>query len=117
MSRVINQRTKSVVVEKLENANSFSQRLIGLMGRKDFSNGQGLLIKRSGNSIHTFFMHFAIDVAFVNKDGEVKYTAAAVKPWRIIVAPILTRTDCLELPAGTLSKTDTRIGDTLLVEA
>lgn len=116
MKRVINSRNKLVLVEALEIATNLVSRLMGLMGRKNFSSGQGMLITRSGNSIHTCFMKFPIDVAFINKTGEVKYLRSEIKPWRLVVAPVLISTDCLELPAGTLNKCDTRIGDILRVE-
>ena len=116
MSRVVNARNDSVLVNKLEKASTFSQRLIGLMGRKTLAAGEGLLIRGSGNSIHTCFMRFPIDVAFVTKQGEVKHISSDLKPWRMVIAPVWTLTDCLELPAGTLKNNDTRIGDTLRVE-
>jgi len=116
MKRVINSRNNLVVVEALELASTLFTRMMGLMGRKIFSSGQGMLITRSGNSIHTCFMRFSIDVAFITKIGEIKYLKSEIKPWRMVVAPLLTSTDCLELPAGTLKKCDTRLGDILRVE-
>jgi uncharacterized protein len=116
LKRVINSRNNLVVVEALELASTLLTRMIGLMGRKTLSSGQGMLITRSGNSIHTSFMRFPIDVAFVTKAGEVKYLRSDIKPWRLVIAPLLTPTDCLELPAGTLKKCDTRLGDILRVE-
>ncbi len=116
MRRVINSRNALVLVEALEVASSLFSRALGLMGRKTFPSGQGMLITRSGNSIHTSFMRFAIDVAFISKTGEVKYIKTDVKPWRIVVAPLIKSTDCLEMPAGTLKKCDTQVGDILRVE-
>ena len=116
MKRVTNSRNKLVLAEQLEIAASLLTRMIGLMGRSKLELGRGMLITRSGNSIHTCFMKFPIDVAFVNKTGEVKYLREDIKPWRMVVAPVLASTDCLELPAGTLKKCDTRIGDILRVE-
>jgi uncharacterized membrane protein (UPF0127 family) len=116
MTVMINSRTKKVIVQNLEIANSMKTRLVGLIGRKTLSAGEGMLIKRSGNSIHTCFMKFAIDVAFVTKSGEVVYIKENIKPWRMVVAPLLKSTDCLELPAGTLKQNDTQIGDMLRVE-
>lgn len=116
MKRVTNTRNNLVLVDDLEMATTIMSRLIGLMGRKKLPLGKGMLITHSGNSIHTCFMRFPIDVAFVNKKGEIKHLRSDIKPWRLVVAPLLISTDCLELPAGTLKNCDTRIGDTLRVE-
>jgi len=116
MSRVINSRNSRVLVEKLERATKLKERLVGLIGRPSLEEGHGLWIDRSGNSIHTCLMKFPIDVLFVNKKGEVKHAAAHVKPWRLIFAPLIMPTDVLELPAGTIDRCETRVGDVLRVE-
>ncbi len=115
--RVINKKTKKVVVQKLEKATTVWKRLKGLLGRKSLPKGHGLLILRSGNSIHTFFMKFSIDLVFINRKGVVKHIANSVKPWRIVFAPVFGRTDCLELPAGTVKAAGVKLGDILSVEA
>ncbi len=116
MSRVILLKSNFTLVENLEVAASFFARLRGLMGRSNLPKGAGMLIKHSGNSIHTCFMKFPIDVAFVTASGKVVYVRSHIKPWRMVVAPILTTTDCLELPAGVLDSGQVKIGDILRVE-
>lgn len=117
MARVLNTKNNSVLVEKLERADSFFSRFLGLMGRRTLNPGEGLWISGSGNSIHTFFMRFDIDLAYVDRDGVVRHTVNTMRPWRLSIAPVATLTDCLELPAGTLARTHTVIGDKLHVEA
>jgi uncharacterized membrane protein (UPF0127 family) len=56
-------------------------------------------------------MRFAIDVAFISKDGRVVKTYHALRPWR--VAGALRAQAVIELPAGALVDADTRPGDTL----
>ena len=68
---------------------------------------------RATSAIHTFFMRFAIDVAFVSRDGRVLEVRAAVKPWRISGA--WRAFAVIELPAGALEQSDTRPGDLLQV--
>ena len=116
-TKVFNKTKKNILVTELELAQTLKTRVIGLMGRKSLPEGSGLLIKRSGNSIHTFFMKFPIDLVFVSSQGQVKHVVKNMKPWKIVVAPLLLPTDCLELPAGTIEKTGTSIGDILSVEA
>jgi len=87
------------------------------MGRTQLPSGHGLLIERSGNSLHTFFMRFSIDLGFVNKDGKVRHTVENLKPWKVVFAPLILSTDCLELPSGTIACHRNKVGDVIRVEA
>ena len=66
------------------------------------------------NAIHTFFMKFAIDVAFVARDGRVLKTRHAMGPWRMAAA--LRGFAVVELAAGVLAETQTTAGDRLTIE-
>jgi uncharacterized membrane protein (UPF0127 family) len=115
MTRLLNERTGKVVVQKLEEARSFSSRLRGLLGRSDFPEGHGLFFEGT-NSIHTFFMRFPIDVVFLDHQGVVKALVHDLKPWRVVL-PVWNAKNCLELPAGTLQRTEIEKGDKLRAEA
>ena len=65
------------------------------------------------NAVHTWFMRFPIDIAFVNKEGRVVKVCHAVKPWRI--AASFRGYAVIELAAGSLTRGDTVVGDTLKV--
>jgi uncharacterized membrane protein (UPF0127 family) len=67
------------------------------------------------NAVHTFFMRFPIDVAFVTREGRVVKTHTALPPWRIAAA--FRAYAVVELPATTLANTDTIVGDTLAIVA
>lgn len=69
---------------RAEVARSFFQRLRGLIGRRSMPPGEGMLILRC-NAIHTFFMRFAIDATFLDRDGRVVKTVRNIKPWRPFV--------------------------------
>ncbi|MCC6276771.1 MAG: DUF192 domain-containing protein [Oligoflexia bacterium] len=107
----MNQRTGILLGDQVEIAQTFSTRLIGLIGRKELKSGEGLLIKGSGNSIHTCFMKFPIDAVFFDSKGQVIHLAKGLHPWRMTIAKSLKRTDVLELPMGAIEASDTRIGD------
>ena len=69
----------------VEIADTFWRRFLGLMGRKNIAPSHALLIS-SCFSVHTCFMRFAIDVAFVKRqeDGEnwrVEKVARGLRPW------------------------------------
>jgi uncharacterized membrane protein (UPF0127 family) len=65
------------------------------------------------NAVHTFFMRFPIDIAFVTREGRVVKTYATLRPWRVAAA--LGAYAVVELPAGTLARCDTVAGDTLAI--
>lgn len=71
-----------ILSEKIKIANSFDERLVGLMFKKEMSELDGLLITPC-NSIHTFFMRFNIDVYFLDKNNKVIKIIKKLKPWRI----------------------------------
>lgn len=58
-----------------------AERMKGLLGRTSLAEGEGLWFPHE-TSIHTFFMKFAIDVAFLNREGKVIALYHSLKPWR-----------------------------------
>jgi uncharacterized membrane protein (UPF0127 family) len=90
-----------VLVSDLEIARTSWSRFVGLMGRQDLPAGRGLWIEPC-NSIHMFFMRFAIDVLFLDRGGRVKRVLLRLRPWRVSPIVFGART-VVELPAGTLA--------------
>jgi uncharacterized protein len=99
--RLLEAGSGRVLVEDLELAKSSWSRFVGLMGRPTLEKGRGLWIEPC-NSIHMFFMRFAIDVLFLDRQRRVKKVMLNLKPWRISPIVLGART-VVELPAGTLS--------------
>ena len=67
-----------------EVARSFWARVKGLIGRRGLPPGRGLLILRC-NAIHTFFMRFAIDATFYDREDRVVKVVRNIRPWRPFV--------------------------------
>ena len=85
----------------------------GLLGRKTFLAGEALLI-RPCSSVHMFFMRFAIDIVFLDPQYRAVGLLADLRPWT--VSPVFWKAhSALELPAGTLSRADVRVGDILTI--
>jgi uncharacterized protein len=95
--------------EAIEVAMTSAQRVKGLLGRECLADGQGLLFKGT-SSLHTFFMQFPIDILYIDKKGKVLKTANGVKPFKLVMAPFRAHY-ALELPAGAIAKSSTRVGD------
>jgi hypothetical protein len=106
----------AVVADHVEVAETLWTRFIGLMFRRELPAGHALAI-RPCNSIHMFFMRFALDVVFVDADGRVVRVLNSIRPWR---ASSLVRgaKAAIELPAGTAARSSVVPGMVLqLVDA
>ena len=117
MTTVRNVERGSVLAEQLESANSLWAKFRGLMGRPSLADGSALWLPGS-NGIHMMFMRFAIDAVFVGKpeaDGsrEVLAVRRALPPWRGIVWLVRGANGTLELPVGTIDRSQTAVGDFL----
>jgi hypothetical protein len=113
--RLVNRRTGAVLAERVERATRPWARMRGLLGRRDLPEGEALSIEPC-TSIHTFFMGFAIDAAFLDRDGRVLRALSHLRPFRATRIHPFAR-GVVELPAGTLDRTGTREGDHLAFEA
>lgn len=94
---------------RVRHAARWRERLVGLLGQRDLSSGEGLWITPC-NSIHTFGMRFDIDVLFLDRDLRIVRTLTTVKPWRMAVARARS---VVELAAGSIDRHQLRIGERL----
>ncbi len=108
-----NQRTGAVVASQLLPAFDSETRRTGLLKHTGLPEGAAMFIAPT-NAIHTFFMKFAIDVAFVAKDGRVVKIRAAMPAWRM--AGAWGGYAVIEMAAGSFERADVVIGDNLIVE-
>jgi uncharacterized membrane protein (UPF0127 family) len=85
----------------------------GLLGRGGLKPGEGIVINPC-NSVHMFFMRFAIDVVYLDRRDRVVKTVHNLRPFAVSMGGRSAH-HAVELPAGTLSQTQTRPGDQLTV--
>ena len=107
-----NSRNQRYLAHDLIAAFDSKTRRTGLLRHDSFPEGSAMLIAPT-NAVHTFFMRFPIDIAFVTRDGRVVKTCNALRPWRI--AASFGAYAVVELPAGTLTRCDTVAGDTIVI--
>ena len=112
--RITNQTRNSVLATQAEVANTFWSRGRGLMGRAMLPEGGGLILYPTSN-IHMFFMRFAIDVVFVNRNFEVVGVRERFPPWHPFAGSLQARYT-LELPVGMIAASQTQLGDVLAFE-
>jgi uncharacterized membrane protein (UPF0127 family) len=110
---VYNKTRETFVATEAMLANDYFHRLVGLLGKtKSWArHGRGLWIVPS-SGVHTIGMLFPIDIIFLNKEKEVIHVAEYIRPFRI--AKVFgSSASVLELPAHTIYKTGTKVGDRL----
>src|SRR5438132_10894164 len=100
----------AVVCERCMVADTVFRRLRGLLGRRELNPGDGIVL-RPGWSIHTAFMLFPIDVAFVDADQVVVKVVENLKPFRASVCR--GARDVVELAAGEAERRGLKPGDRL----
>jgi uncharacterized membrane protein (UPF0127 family) len=97
-----------IVCETVVVADRWARRLRGLLGRRRLDPGQGLLLRPSF-SIHTAFMHFPIDVVFLDHDLVVLKIDAALRPFR--TASCRGAREVVELASGECARRGLTVGD------
>ena len=103
-----NVETGAVVASRVDVATKRVERAVGLLSRRSLDHGEGLLITPC-RGVHTWFMRFAIDILALNEEGVVVDAVSDLGPWRIRL-PRPGGVNVLELPAGSLSRSNTRVG-------
>ena len=113
MLQVENTTRKQPLITNGRMADNSWTRLRGLIGVRHLAAGEGLLIKPC-KGVHCMFMSIPIDVIYVNKNDQIIAIDTAMKPWAI--GKIYK--ECryvLELPANSVSATNSAVGDQLWV--
>jgi uncharacterized membrane protein (UPF0127 family) len=110
--KIINITRGTDLITRGEMALNFWRRLKGLLFTDSLLCGQGIVIKPC-SSIHTIGMSYYIDILFVNAEDIIVKSVVAMKPYRM--ARCTDSIFVIELPAGTVQRTGTQIGDKVVV--
>lgn len=102
-----------MLATRAEVADTSAKRRTGLLKHQRLESGEGLWIVPC-ESVHTFFMKFAIDLVYLDKNKKVRKVRDSVPPWR--ASACFSANSILELPAGTAKETGTQPGDQLSIE-
>lgn len=111
---VVNTTRETLLASKAEVADSVLSRLVGLLGRRALEPGSGMWIF-PGNAIHSIGMLFTFDVVLIDKDFKVVGLRDLVHPFSVTL-PNFRAESILELPAHTISRSRTEVGDQLKIE-
>lgn len=108
---VVNRTRTTVVGRRIEVADTFLTRLVGLLGRSQIDSDCGLLIQPS-SGVHTFGMRFPIDVIALDRQLRVRAFWNSLRPWR--TSDVSWKTHAiLELAPNHLQACHCEIGDQL----
>ncbi|MDH3297053.1 MAG: DUF192 domain-containing protein [Gemmatimonadota bacterium] len=109
--RVWNATRNDCVADRVRLADTWWTRLRGMLGSPEPAPGEGMLLEPC-QSVHMYWMKYALDVAFLAPDGRVVEAYHGLGPskrsrWH------READRALELRAGTLAETGTQVGDRL----
>ena len=107
--KIVNRTRGTLLGFQISLADTWWSRFRGYLGRNAPKNGEGILLVPC-NSIHTFGMAFPLDVIFLSAEGVVLELRESVLPRRLCKRVAGGRY-VLELPEGTISATQTEVGD------
>ena len=100
-----------VVATRVNVATTRIERAVGLLGRSDLQPGEAMWFSPS-RGVHTCGMRFTIDLVGLDAAGVVVDRVAGMKPWRLRL-PRRRVVGVLELPEGSLDRSDTQLGHCL----
>lgn len=116
--RLIDETTGKVLASRVELADTFWRRFRGLMFRSRFPRGNALLFslpKPGRYGIHMFFVRFPIDLLYLDSRFVVVELRAEIRPWRMH-RPKVIANYLIELPAGTISSLNIKIGHKITLQ-
>ena len=113
--RISNETRGTELATAANAARGYFSRMVGLLGRSSLAPGEALVIEPC-SSVHTAFMRFSIDVIYVDRSGQVTKVVPGLRPFRVSAGHGGARS-VIELPTGTIGRTNTAPGDRLAFQS
>ena len=111
---VYNKTKETFIAFRVKVADSILSRLVGLLGKRFLKPDSGVWIV-PGNAIHTIGMLFTFDVILIDKNFKVVGLRELIRPFRV-TRPNFKAESVIEVPAHTIFRSRTEIGDQLVIE-
>lgn len=112
---VYNRTKETFLAYRVKIGDSMLARLVGLLGKRSLAPDSGLWIVPS-SGVHTLGMLFTIDVVFLDRNLRVVGLRELLRPFSI-TSLNLQAESVLELPAHSIFKSRTEVGDQLVVSS
>lgn len=106
----------TVVATDIERANTILKQVIGLMFRKSVPDSYAMVFETrfdNRDGLHMLFMHFPIDVVFLDRDKRILEIHRDLKPWTGLAFSKKPFRYAVELPAGASERAALKEGDRL----
>lgn len=111
--KIFNKTKGTLLAEEAVLADTLFLRMKGLLDKKNIKKGEALIITPC-DSVHSFFMRFAIDVIFIDRSNRVDFAISSFKPWRL--SRLCWRAKfAIELPHGVIRDSRTEKGDEISI--
>ena len=111
---VYNKTKETFVSFRVEVKDSVLGRLVGLLGKRSLPPDGGCWIVPA-NAIHTIGMLFSFDLVLLDKNFKVVGLRELVRPFRITM-PNHKAESVLELPAHSIFRSRTQVGDQFVID-
>jgi uncharacterized membrane protein (UPF0127 family) len=111
---VYNKTRETFLAFRVKVADSILSRLVGLLGKRSLQPDSGVWICPA-NAVHTIGMLFSFDLVLIDKDFKVVGIRELLRPFRITM-PNTKAESVIELPAHSIFRSRTQIGDQLTIE-
>jgi uncharacterized protein len=111
---IYNQTKETFLSFRVKVADSIFGRLVGLLGKRSLHPNSGVWIVPA-NAVHTIGMLFTFDLVLIDKDFKVVGLRELVRPFKI-TRPNFRAESVIELPAHTIFRSRTEIGDKLVID-
>src|SRR5713226_937281 len=111
---VYNKTKETFLAFRVKVADSILGRLVGLLGRRSLKPDSGVWIVPA-NAVHTIGMMFSFDLVLIDKSFRVVGLRELVHPFTI-TRPNFRAESVLELPAPSIFRSRTQIGDQLVID-
>ena len=111
---IYNQTKETFLALQVTVADSIVSRLVGLLGKRFLKPDGGVWIVPA-NAIHTIGMLFTFDLVLIDKNFTVVGLRELIRPFKI-TRPNFRAESVIELPAHTIFRSRTEIGDQLVIE-
>lgn len=111
---VYNKTKETFIAFRVKVADSITSRLVGLLGKTFLKPDSGVWIVPA-NAIHTIGMLFTFDVILIDEDFKVVGLRELIRPFRI-TRPNFRAESVIEVPAHTIFRSRTEVGDQLVIE-
>ena len=111
---IYNQTKETFLAFRVRVGDTFLTRMVGLLGKKSLGQDGGLWIVPA-NAVHTIGMMFTFDLVLIDANFRVVGVRELLRPFKI-TRPNFKAESVLELPAHTIFRSRTQVGDQLVIE-